>query len=87
MSPWMDAILLNWGVRALRVPVPYGQPCVISCTTRLSNVEVAEIHPTPTGRILIYDLLEFVAIHIWEAGVVNVLLELCIGPGWVIRRN
>jgi hypothetical protein len=54
---------------------------VISCTTRLSNVEVAEIHPTPTGRILIYDLLEFVAIHIWEAGVVNVLLELRIGPG------
>jgi hypothetical protein len=21
-SPWMDAILLDWGVRALRVPVP-----------------------------------------------------------------
>ena len=26
-------------------------------------------------------MLKFVAIHIWEVGIVNVLLELRVGPG------
>ena len=32
----MDAILLNCGVKAFSVPVPYGDPWVTSCTTHLS---------------------------------------------------
>ena len=35
----------------------------------------------PTRRILIYDLLKLVATQRWEVVVVDVLLELCIGPG------
>jgi hypothetical protein len=54
---------------------------VTSSTTRLSSVEVTETNPKPTGRVLIYDILEFVATHIWEVGIVKVLLELRIGPG------
>jgi hypothetical protein len=34
-----------------------------------------------TGRILVYDLSEFAAIHLWEVVAVDVLLELCISPG------
>jgi hypothetical protein len=54
---------------------------VTSSTTRLSSVEVTETNPKPTGGVLIYDILEFVAIRIWEVGIVKVLLELRIGPG------
>ena len=52
-----------------------------SSTTRLSSVEVTEINLKPTGRVLIYDISEFVATHIWEVGIVKVLLELRVGPG------
>jgi hypothetical protein len=54
---------------------------VTSSTTRLSSVEATEINSAPTGRILIYDRLEFVAIHLWEVVIANVLLEFRIGPG------
>jgi hypothetical protein len=54
---------------------------VTSFTTRLSNVSVTEINRRLTGRILIYDRLEFVTIHPWEVAIVDVLLELRIGPG------
>ena len=52
-----------------------------SSTTRLSNVSVTKINPRLTGRILIYDRLEFVIIRPWEVAIVDVLLELRIGPG------
>ena len=52
-----------------------------SSTTSLSNVEVTEAKLKPTGRILIYDLLKFVAIRTWEVVAVNIPLELRIGPG------
>ena len=80
-SPWRDAILLNWGVSALSVPVPYGDPCVISSATHLRNAEAIETNPELTGRILIYDRLKVGAIHPREIVIVNVLLELRIGPG------
>jgi hypothetical protein len=54
---------------------------VTSCTTRISNLEVTGINQKQTGRILVYDRLEFVVIRLWEVVIVNVLLELCIGPG------
>jgi hypothetical protein len=47
-SPWREAILLNWGVTALSVPVPYGDPCVISSTAHFSNAEVMETNLEPT---------------------------------------
>jgi hypothetical protein len=53
---------------------------VTSSTTRLSNQEVTEAKLKPTGRILIYGLLEFVAIRPWEVVAVNILLELRISP-------
>jgi hypothetical protein len=54
---------------------------VTSCATRISNVRVTEADLKPTGRILIYDRLEFVTFHLREVGIVNVLLKLRIGPG------
>ena len=52
-----------------------------SSATRLSNLEVTEINLKPTGRILIYDRLEFIAIYPWEVEIVNVLRKLRISPG------
>ena len=52
-----------------------------SSTTRLSHAEATETILKLTGRILIYDLLKLVAAQPWEVVVVNVLLELRIGPG------
>jgi hypothetical protein len=54
---------------------------VTSSTTSFSHAEAAETIPKPTGRILIYDLLKLLAAQLWEVVVVNVLLELRIGPG------
>jgi hypothetical protein len=54
---------------------------VTSSTTCLSNVEVTETTVKLTGRILIYELLKLIAIRPWEVVAVNVLLELCVGPG------
>ena len=51
-----------------------------SSTAHLNNVDIMETNKRLTGRILIDDSLEFVAIHPWEVATVNVLLKLRIGP-------
>jgi hypothetical protein len=81
-SPWREAILLNWGVTALRVPVPYGDPCVTSSVQPISVTrEPWKTNPELTGRILVYNRLKVGAIHPREIAIVNVLLELRISPG------
>ena len=76
----MDAILLNWGVKALRVPVPKGDPWVTSCTTDLNVPRNCRKGLKLTGRVSVDHLLEFINTHLCEIAIVDVPLELRIGP-------
>ena len=52
-----------------------------SCITNLKIFKNCKKGIKPTGRVTVDGLSEFIAIHIWEVIIVDVLLELRVGPG------
>jgi len=60
---------------------------VTSCVIHFSIGGACIKGLNPTGRVLVYDLLEFTIVHCREVVTTDVLLELRIRPGTKLFRR
>ena len=85
-SPWNAASLLNWGVIALNIPVPNGEPSLGTRSASLSVVsEQAKV--SRTARVFTHNVPELGDICVGEVILGDVFFKFRLGPSLAVNKT